>query len=95
MYEVEIERMNHEGRGIGYINGKVTFIKNALPEEVVVCEVLEEKKNYNVAQVINYKKISKKRVKPFCPYYEICGGCNLEHMPYKDSLKYKKEKVKI
>ncbi len=94
MYEVEIARMDHEGRGIGYIDGKVTFIKNALPKEVVECEILNEKKNYNIAKVINYKKFSKKRVKPFCPYYEVCGGCNLEHMSYEETMQYKKEKVK-
>lgn len=94
MYEIEIERIDHEGRGIGYINGKVTFVKNALLKEVVECEILEEKKNYNIAKIIHYKKISEKRVKPFCSYYEICGGCNLEHMPYDETIQYKEEKVK-
>ncbi len=93
MYEVEIKRMDHEGRGIGYIENKVTFLSNALQNEIVLCEILEEKKNYNIAKVIEYKQKSPKRRVPFCPFYEQCGGCHLEHMSYEDTLKYKKEKV--
>lgn len=93
MYEVEIKKMDHEGRGIGYIDNIVTFIPNALPEEVVVCEIVEKKKKYNIAKIIEYKKKSNNRVEPFCPYYKKCGGCNLEHISYEETLKYKKEKV--
>ena len=52
MYEVEIKRMDHQGRGIGYIDNKITFIKNALPNEVVVCKLVSETKKYNVAEVV-------------------------------------------
>lgn len=93
MYEVKIERMDHEGRGIGYINSKVTFVPNALPSESVLCEITEQKKNYNIAKVIEYKKKSLQRSIPFCPYYKQCGGCHLEHISYEDTIKYKKEKV--
>lgn len=93
MYEVEIKRMDHEGRGIGYINNKVTFIPNALPEEIVICEITETKKNYQIAKVVEYKKKSFLRVEPICPYYQKCGGCSLQHLSYEETVKYKKEKV--
>lgn len=93
MNEVKIEKLDHQGRGIGYINRKVTFIKNALPKEVVLCKVIKETKKFNVAEVVEYKKKSDARVNPFCPYFNVCGGCDLEHMSYEDTLTYKKEKV--
>lgn len=93
MNEVKIEKLDHQGRGIGYVDGKVTFIKNALPGEIVLCKIKKENKNYNVAEVVEYKKKSENRSNPFCPYYSLCGGCDLEHMSYEDTLKYKKEKV--
>lgn len=93
MFEIKIEKMEHQGRGIGYVDGKVTFIKNALPEEIVLGKVIKETKNYNVAEVVEYKKKSEHRKEPFCPYFTICGGCDLEHMNYEDTLNYKKEKV--
>ena len=94
MYEVEVKRLDHQGRGIGYIDNKITFIKNALPNEVVVCKLIHETKKYNVAEVVEYKKQSSKRIEPFCPYFEFCGGCDLQHLSYEDTLQFKKEKVK-
>lgn len=93
MFEIKIEKMDHQGRGIGYVDGKVTFIKNALPGEIVLGKLLKETKNYNVAEVVEYKKKSEHRKEPFCPYFTICGGCDLEHMTYENTLNYKKEKV--
>lgn len=93
MFEIKIEKMDHQGRGIGYINGKVTFVKNALLGEIVLGKLLKETKNYNVAEVVEYKKKNEYRKEPFCPYFTICGGCDLEHMAYEDTLNYKKEKV--
>lgn len=93
MNEIKIEKMDHQGRGIGYINGKVTFIKNALPGEIVLCKIKKETKKYNIAEVIEHKKKLESRVEPFCPYFSICGGCDLEHLTYLETLNYKKEKV--
>ncbi len=93
MKKVEIEKMDHQGRGIGYIEKKVTFVKNALPKEIVNVSILKETKKYNIGKVVEYLNISEKRVAPFCPYFTICGGCDLEHMSYSDTLKYKGEKV--
>lgn len=93
MNEIKIEKMDHQGRGIGYVNGKVTFIKNALPGEIVLEKIVKETKNYSVAEVVEYKKKNHYRMEPFCPYFAICGGCDLEHMRYEDTLNYKKEKV--
>lgn len=93
MNEVKIEKLDHQGRGIGYVDGKVIFVKNALPEEVVLCKTLKETKRFNVAEVVEYKKVSRVRAIPFCLYFNVCGGCDLEHMSYEDTLKYKKEKT--
>lgn len=93
MDEIKIEKLDHQGRGIAYLNGKVTFIKNALVGEIVVVKITQSFKHYNIGEVVEYKKKSLLRTKPFCPYYNICGGCDLEHMTYHDTLKFKKEKV--
>ncbi len=94
MYEVKIERLDHLGRGIGYIENKITFIPNTLPSELVVCQIVKERKKYKVGKLIEIIEPSKKRVTPFCPFYNHCGGCHLEHLNYEASLEYKEEKVK-
>lgn len=92
--EFKIDRLDHQGRGIAIINGKVTFVDGGLPEEIVNGKIIEEKKNYNLAVLKDIIKTSKKRVEPICPYFNSCGGCQLQHLSYEDTLEFKKEKVK-
>lgn len=94
MEDIKIEKLDNFGRGICYFNNKITFIKNALPDEIISYKIIKENKKYNLAEVTEYKKYSEKRTKPFCPYYLKCGGCNLEHLDYKSTLEFKLNKVK-
>lgn len=93
MNEVKIEKLDNQGRGICYIDSKITFVKNTLPEEIVNIKIIKESKKYNEAIVTKYIKTSNKRVNSPCPYFDICGGCELLHSTYEDTLKYKKTKL--
>lgn len=92
--QVHIDRMDHFGNGIGYINGKIIFVKGALPGETVDVTITKDKKSFmeGTINTIIYK--SSKRVEPFCKYFGVCGGCSLCHLTYENTLEYKKERVK-
>jgi len=92
--QVKIEKLDNFGRGIAYLNDKIVFVENALPGEVVEIEIITDKKKYSEALVLNYIKKSQIRIKEECPYSNICGGCNLNHMNYEDENKFKEEKIK-
>lgn len=92
--EIKIEKLDHYGKGIGYYNNKIVFVSNALPGEIVDVKILNEKKNYSEAVVLKYIKKSDERVVPRCPFYQMCGGCNIMHMDYNDQLDFKLNKVK-
>lgn len=94
VFEVKIERLDHQGRGICKVNDRITFVPNTLIDEIVQIELIEKKKKYNVGRVIKYIKKSNLRVNPICPYYELCGGCDLMHLSYEEQLKYKQDKIK-
>jgi len=91
---IEIVRLDHEARGIGYIEGKIVFVNNALPGELVDINIIKETSKYYIGEVVNYIKQSNKRINNKCPYYNLCGGCNLSHISYKDGIDYKLEKFK-
>ena len=91
---VEVTSLDHEGRGIARINGKIVFINNALPNEIVNFRPIKEKSKYIEADVTNIIKRSSKRVENVCPYYDYCGGCNIMHMNYEEQALFKENKVK-
>ncbi|MGN1372001.1 MAG: class I SAM-dependent RNA methyltransferase [Candidatus Coprovivens sp.] len=93
MYEVTIEKLDNQGRGICYLNNKITFVENALPTEIVKINITKESKKFNEAIVTEYIKKSLSRVESPCPYYNICGGCELLNLSYENTCKYKKEKL--
>ena len=90
---IKIEKLDHQGRGIGKINNKIIFIPYTLPDEIVEFKITKEKKNYLEGQAIKIIKPSEIRITPPCPYYTKCGGCNLMHLNYNEQLKYKQEKI--
>ena len=74
-----IESLDHEGRGVAHVDGKVIFVAGALPREVVTYQPSRKKKNFETATLLNITHQSVDRVTPQCAYYEICGGCILQH----------------
>lgn len=91
---IEITSLDHNGKGIGKLNDKIVFVENALPGEIVDIKIIKEKKKFIEASVLNYIKKSDIRVNSPCPYFRICGGCDLMHMSYNNQLSFKQEKVK-
>ena len=88
-----VEKLDHEGRGV-IRQGKVIFVENALPNELVEIKILKEKKNYIEAESIKIENPSKDRCNPNCKYFNNCGGCNLLHMNYESTLTFKENKIK-
>ncbi len=91
--KANIIKFDHFGRGIARINDKIIFVDRTLPEEIVDVIVTCEKKNYLEGKPEKVIKESKDRIKPICPYYDKCGGCNFLHTNYEVEKKFKIEKA--
>ena len=94
MNKIKIEKLDNLGRGICFLNNKITFVKNALPEEIVDIKTTKETKKFNEATVTKYYKTSPKRIAACCPNFNICGGCNLLNLSYAETIEFKKEKLR-
>ena len=92
--KVNIIKFDHFGRGIGKENNKIIFIDKALPGEIVEAKIVKTKKNFNEAKIVKIIKQSTYRVKPICPFYDKCGGCNFLHTKYDQEKEFKIEKGK-
>ena len=84
---------NNEGMGVTRINNKVVFIPFTIRDELVDFNIINELKKYNIGKLNNIIEKSINRKDSECPYYYLCGGCNLMHMNYSYQLDFKKRKV--
>ncbi len=91
--EIEVLKFDNLGRGIGYYNDKIIFIPKSVPGDILLVEKTVEKKNYLEGKIVKIIKPSKLRVKPLCPYFSLCGGCDLMHISLSNTLEYKLKKV--
>ena len=78
-----IESVAAEGKAIARTpEGIVVFIEYGVPGDVVDVKVLKDKKKYIDAAIVRIVKPSEHRIKPFCEYFGMCGGCKWQHLPY-------------
>jgi 23S rRNA (uracil1939-C5)-methyltransferase len=77
---VRIESLDHDGRGVARVDGKVTFVHGALPGEMVELELWRRKRSFDLAGAVRVAHESSQRVAPRCRHFERCGGCSLQHL---------------
>lgn len=70
-------------------NEGITFIKGALPGELVEVKVEEKKRDYSVASVLEVVEPSAHRIEPACAYFDECGGCQLQFVSYPRQIEMK------
>lgn len=90
-----ITEINNEGEGIVRLGNErfVVFVPDALPDEEVTCRIILTKKNYATAKVLERHNDSSIRIKPLCPVFGRCGGCQLQHIDYASQLELKTKTV--
>ena len=88
---VKCERLDHFGRGLGHVSGKIIFVPDLLPNEEALVKIVLDKKKYMVGEVVQLIKKSGNRIIPKCGY-DKCG-CALKSLNYFKTLEFKKEKV--
>ena len=77
---VDILSLDHEGHGVARIDGKVTFVDDALAGERVEIAVYRRHAKYDSANAVAILKSSAQRTTPRCPYFGRCGGCSMQHL---------------
>lgn len=89
-----IETLAFGGKGV--VKSKeegVTFISFTAPHDSIEFKQTLRKKNYAEGEMTKLIKAGPGRIEPRCPYYFSCGGCQLQHIGYKQQLEYKRNAV--
>ena len=92
-YIVKITDNGFEGEGIAKINDFTIFIPGALKNEEIKILIVKVKTSYAFGKIIEIIKKSNCREEPDCTTYKRCGGCNLRHVNYEETLNMKQNAV--
>lgn len=92
-YEVSITDLGIHGEGIGKVNGFTVFVPGALPGEKAEVRIIRAKKSYATGKLVTLMEETPHRVKPECPVYDQCGGCQISHISYEEQLAVKHRSV--
>ena len=89
-----VENYAAEGKSLAKVEGKVVFIENVVPGDVVNVRLSKSKKDWAEGYPIRFQSYSPQRVKPFCQHFGTCGGCKWQNLSYEDQLQFKWQQVK-
>ena len=89
VYELNIESLSHEGRGISHHDNKIIFTRGALPGEKVVASRSLSRAKYEEADIVEILQPSPDRIEAKCAVYGICGGCSFQHLSSQDQINAK------
>jgi 23S rRNA (uracil1939-C5)-methyltransferase len=91
--KLRVEDYAAEGKSLARVDGKVIFIENVVPGDVVDVKLSKNKKDWAEGYPLQIHEYSKERVEPFCPHFGVCGGCQWQMLPYEKQLQYKQKQV--
>ncbi len=92
-YEVEIIDNGYNGEGIAKIDGFTVFVPNAIKGEVVRILIVKVLSSHAFGKILEIEKKSEFRQEIDCATYKRCGGCDLRHIKYEQTLKMKQNAV--
>ncbi len=80
VFEIAIDGLAHDGRGVGRREGKAVFVAGALPGETVQAEQTGRNRHFDEARTLEVRVASPDRIEPRCPHFGTCAGCVLQHL---------------
>jgi 23S rRNA (uracil1939-C5)-methyltransferase len=92
---LSIEKLIYGGDGLARtapgLDGRsmAVFVPFVLPGEQVEAEIRQEKPGFARGNVTRLIETSPDRIEPRCPYFQRCGGCHYQHIPYERQLGFK------
>ena len=92
-YVVDIIDNGFEGEGIAKIDNFTIFISGAIKGEKVKILIVKVLSSHAFGKLIEIIEKSEARQDVDCDTYKRCGGCNMRHIKYEDTLKMKQNAV--
>ncbi len=92
--QVEVIDAGAKGKSVAKApDGRVIFLTNAVPGDVVDVQTYKKRKAYFEGTATKFHTYSSKRAEPVCEHFGTCGGCKWQHMGYEHQLQFKQREV--
>ena len=92
---VKAEKFAQGGRSVGRLDdGRIVFINGLFPGEEAEISIVEEKKDYCIADVLSLVVSSHDRRPSPCPFSKECGGCPWIGLSYDAQVRAKDELIR-
>lgn len=91
MIDLRIESLAFGGDGVGRHLGQAVFVPLTSPGDLVRCKIVQRKRRYLRAEVVEILEPGSDRCQPRCPVYGRCGGCQWQHLTYPAQLQAKEK----
>ncbi len=88
-----IKNYGCNAEGVAFFGGQPIFVPYSLINENVDAVVIKNNSKFCIAKILNIKEPNKERIIAPCPYFAKCGGCQLQHTTYQNSLRIKTQIV--
>ena len=85
--------LSHDGRGVAHVDGKVVFIDDVLPGEIVEWSRRKRARNFDEGKLERIIEASADRVVPRCVHFGVCGGCVLQHLSHPQQIEFKQRQL--
>ncbi len=93
--QLSIEKLVYGGDGLARTapdddgRSMAVFVPFVLPGEKVEADIRRQKAGFARGFVSQIVEASTDRVAAVCPYFQKCGGCHYQHIPYEKQLEFK------
>ena len=88
--ELDVVDLGSGGEGVGRLDGAVVFVPLTAPGDRVLARVVERRKRFARAELVELVEPAPVRVEPRCAAFGTCGGCDWQHLDYRAQLAAKR-----
>lgn len=78
---LSIEKLVYGGDGLTHADGNTVFVPYVLPGEGVRAATRSKKKKLIWAKLLEVISPAAERIAAKCPHFQVCGGCQYQHIP--------------
>jgi 23S rRNA (uracil1939-C5)-methyltransferase len=92
--EARIEKLVYGGDALARVDGLAVFVPYGAPGDLLRLRIVERKKGFARAEIVEVLEPGPSRRTPPCPYFGPCGGCQIQQVEYAAQLEAKESFVR-